>query len=74
MSEQRITKKDLRLAKRMKRLRKKAGLTQEEVAEKTNLSVTFIGLLETGQRKPSLKTLQRIASAIGVKAKDLLPF
>lgn len=68
-----IKKKDLRLAKRIKRTRRKANLTQEELADKTNMSVTFIGLLETAKRKPSLKTLDKIASALGVKTKDLIP-
>lgn len=74
MATKKITKKDLLLAKRIKKLRRKADLTQEELAGKTNLSVTFIGLLETAKRKPSLKTIQKIASAVRVKAKDLLPY
>lgn len=69
-----ITNKDIRFAKRLQRVRKQAGLTQEELADKCSLSTTFIGLLETGRRKPSFKSLQKIASALGVKAKDLLPF
>jgi len=74
VATKKITKKDLLLAKRIKKLRRKADLTQEELAGKTNLSVTFIGLLETAKRKPSLKTIQKIASAVRVKAKDLLPY
>lgn len=74
MHEQKITKKDLTFANRLRRLRRKADLTQEELAEKTRLSTTFIGLLETGKRKPSLKSLQKIASVLGLKGKDLLPF
>jgi len=72
--EHKITKKDLRFAKRLKKARRSVGLTQEQLADKTNLSTTFIGLLETGRRKPSLKSLQKIASTLGFKAKDLLPF
>lgn len=68
------TNKDLLLGKRISRMRKKAGLTQEKLAEKINMSTTHIGLVETGKRRLSLKTLQKVASAIGVKAKDLLPF
>lgn len=68
------TKKDLLLGKRISRMRKKAGLTQEKLAEKINISTTHIGLVETGKRRLSLKTLQKVASAIGVKARDLLPF
>lgn len=74
MEKRKTTSKDEKFAKNLKRYRKRAGLTQEDLADKTRLSVTFIGLLETAQRKPSLKTLQKIASAVGAKAKDLLPF
>lgn len=74
MGEKKVFEKDLKFGRRIKRYRKAAGLTQERLADKTNLSVTFIGLLETGKRKPSFKTLQKIASAVGVKARDLLPF
>ncbi len=74
MQEQKIKKKDLQFAKRLKRLRKQAHLTQEELAARTHLSTTFIGLLEIGQRRPSLKTLQKIATVLGIKGKDLLPF
>lgn len=69
-----ITKKYMLLGKRIKRMRRKAGLTQERLAEKANVSTIHIGLVETGKRRVSLKTLQKIASAIGVKTKDLIPF
>ena len=62
------------LGRRIRKFRKKSGLTQERLAEKVHVSVTHIGLVETGKRRVSLKTLQKIASALGVKAKDLLPF
>jgi len=74
MPEVKITKKEIRLGKRIKRLRKKAGLTQENLAEKVNVSTTHIGLIETGKRRLSLKTLQKIASVFGIKVKELLPF
>lgn len=69
-----LTKKDEAFGKRIKKLRKRVGLTQEKLADKVNVSTTHIGLIETGKRRVSLKTLQKIASAIGVKAKDLLPY
>ncbi|MBI2621994.1 MAG: helix-turn-helix transcriptional regulator [Candidatus Levybacteria bacterium] len=74
MAEVRITQKDIQLGKRIRRFRKKVDLTQEELAEKVRVSTTHIGLVETGKRRLSLKTLQKIASALGVKVKDLLPF
>lgn len=66
-----LSQNDISIAKRIRRLRKQKGLTQEQLAEKTHVSTTHIGLVETGKRRASLKTLQRIASALGVKLKDL---
>lgn len=74
MTEIKITKKEMQLGKRIKKLRKKASLTQEELAEKVNVSTTHVGLVETGKRRVSLKTLQKIASVLGIKVKELLPF
>lgn len=69
-----ITKKDLKLARNIRRLRRRAGLTQEQLADKTSLSTTYIGYLEIGQKKPSLKTLNKLANVLGVKVKDLIPY
>lgn len=71
MTGTKLTQNDLQIAKRIRRLRKQKELTQEELAEKVHVSTTHIGLVETGKRRASLKTLQRIASALGIKLKDL---
>ena len=42
------------------------GLTQEKLAEKTELSLTVIQKVETGQGGARLETLIRIALALGV--------
>ena len=69
-----ITKKDVRFGRNIQRIRKKAGLTQEELAEKTGLSTTYIGYIEIGQKRPILRTLNKIATALGVKVRDLIPY
>lgn len=69
-----ITKKDIALGKRIKKYRKIAELTQEQLADKVHVSTTHIGLVETGKRHVSLKTLQKIASVLGIKANELIPF
>lgn len=74
MNEVKVTLKDARLGKKIRKYRKLAEMTQEQLAEKVHVSTTHIGLVETGKRRVSLKTLQKIASALGVKAKELLPF
>jgi len=69
-----ITQKDVRLGKNIAKMRKQSGLTQEKLAEKAGLSLTFIGYLETGQKRPALKTLNKIASVLKVKVKELIPY
>ncbi len=71
MEDRKITKKDLLFGKRLQRARKSAGFTQEKLADKIRMSTTFIGLVETGKRRPSMKTLQKIASALNVNIREL---
>lgn len=74
MTNNLLRQKDIALGKRVQRLRKQSGKSQEEVAERTRLTQTYISLLETGKRRASMKTLEKIASAIGTKVRDLLPY
>ena len=53
-------------------LRNRAGLTQEQLSRKTGLSQSYIAKLETGERKASSRSLQRLARALGVKAEKLI--
>ncbi|MBU4396669.1 helix-turn-helix domain-containing protein [Patescibacteria group bacterium] len=69
-----VTEKDIRLGKKIKKYRKLAGLTQDQLAEKTKLSTKYIQFIEAGSRKPSLKTIYRLARTLEVKVRDLFPF
>lgn len=71
---QKITKKEQTLGKAIARARTDKGMTQEELAEKTHLTQTFISLVETGHRKASMKTLEKIANALQVKVNKIIPF
>lgn len=57
---------------KIKLLRNKLGLSQEELAEKSNLSSTSIGSIERGKSHPSIETLERIAIALGIELKELV--
>jgi len=69
-----ITKKDIKLGRNVQKARKEAGLTQEQLAEKTGFSTTYIGYIEIGQKRPTLKALNKIATTLRVKVKDLIPY
>ena len=56
----------------VKQMRKALGLSQEALADEAHLDRTFISLLETGSKQPSLTTIFRLAAALRVDASDLL--
>ncbi len=47
-------------------------MTQETLAEKANISVSFLGQIERGERKPSLETVVSIANSLGITVDYLL--
>jgi len=57
--------------KRVRELRHKAGISQEDLAARAGIHRTYIGGIERGERNVSLKNIHRIAKALGVAAKRL---
>jgi transcriptional regulator with XRE-family HTH domain len=58
---------------RVRRLRKEAGLTQEEVARRAQLTLQSYGSIERGHvRDPHLSSLEAIARALGVPVEELI--
>jgi transcriptional regulator with XRE-family HTH domain len=57
------------LAEAMIEARAKAGLTQEQVAQRMNTTQTVVARLESGRSKPSTRTLERFAEATGARLK-----
>ncbi|PJM73609.1 transcriptional regulator [Bifidobacterium primatium] len=47
--------------------RENAGLTQDELAEKSHISRTTINRIENGRISPSFRTLEALAQAMGKK-------
>lgn len=60
------------IGERIKKARKKAGLTQKALADKLGIPYQGISQYERGVRKPKLETLDRIAEALGVNFLDLV--
>ncbi len=69
-----ITENDLKLGKRVQKLRNDAKLTQEKLAEMIRVSPKYIQFIENGTRKPSLRTVYKIARTLGVKVNEIFPF
>lgn len=56
----------------IRRIRTQNKLRQEDVAERANLSVNYVGAVERGERLPSLETFIAILNAIGASADVVL--
>ena len=52
--------------------RKQLNISQQAVAKKARVSVSYISMLERGERTPPLETLEVLAKALGVAPLDLL--
>ena len=61
------------LKETLMRERRRAGLTQEELAEKAGVGIATIARIETGDiDAPRVSTLRKLASALGIEVRDLL--
>ena len=52
--------------------RTKRELTQEVLAEMSDLSTKALGAIERGQSSPTLETLEKIANALGMELPKLV--
>jgi transcriptional regulator with XRE-family HTH domain len=52
--------------------RERAGLSQEQLAEKADFTRNYIGMIERAEKKVTLETLARIAKALRVRLRDLV--
>ncbi len=59
------------LGKRIQKIRKEAGLTQEQLAEKVNISRAYIGYIEQGRNEASLTVLEKIAKQLHISLSEL---
>ena len=62
----------LEIGKRITELRKKLGWTQEELAEKADLTPQFVSYAESGKRAMRPENLLKLSKALNVSADYLL--
>lgn len=61
-----------RVASNVKRLRLRAGLSQEELARRCGVHRTYLGAVERGERNITLQVLAKIAGALTVDPVELI--
>ncbi|MBO5492086.1 MAG: helix-turn-helix transcriptional regulator [Pyramidobacter sp.] len=60
------------LGLRIRTLRKARKMTQQQLADVTQVSRIYIQALESNRRSPSMKLLHRLSEQLGVETSDLL--
>lgn len=61
-----------KFGKKVREIRLKKNMSQGDIARILGVHRSYISGLERGIRNPSLLTVQKVAKALGVSAKDLL--
>jgi transcriptional regulator with XRE-family HTH domain len=61
-----------RFGRALRAARDEAGLTQEELAHRAGLAVSYVSLMENGHKGPSLEVPVAIAEAVGQDPAELL--
>lgn len=61
-----------KLGEKIRKLRKKKGLSQEELGFQSHLHRTYIGAIERAEQNVSIDIIHKIAKALKVFPKDLL--
>lgn len=56
----------MKLGTTIKELRQKSGLKQFELAEKCNISSTYLSQIESNMREPNISTLKEISSCLNI--------
>ncbi|MDX1945738.1 MAG: helix-turn-helix transcriptional regulator [Pirellulaceae bacterium] len=59
---------------RLRELRTRAGLSQEQLADKAGLDRSYVGSVERGERNISLENICKLAVALGAAPSQLLEF
>ena len=62
-----------RFGKRLREVREEADISQERLAELAGLHRTYVSSVERGKNNISLVNIERLAVALGVSMRDLMP-
>lgn len=69
-----MAKLKVQFGKRLQQLRTEVGMTQEQLADKTQLTVESISNMERGLYGPKFENLEKIAAVLKVQVKELFDF
>ncbi len=63
----------IRFGKKLREVREDAGISQEKLAELSTLHRTYVSSVERGKRNISIENIERLAIALDVSMRELMP-
>ena len=67
-------KVNIKFGKNVQRARKKLKISQEELAEKLNISRNHVGRIEKGRVNITLVLIEKMARTLKIKPSEIQPF
>lgn len=67
-------KSQLEFGKRLREIRERRRLFQEDVAKAVGISITYYAGIERGEENPTYSVLEQICKVLKVKSSEILPF
>lgn len=64
----------VKFGKRIRELRKGSDLSQKQLAELTGFHKNYVGMIERGERNPSLENIEVFANAFEMSLSELFTF
>ena len=60
--------------KKLRSIRKRRGMTQQQFAETLDISIDFLSLVERGLNAPSFESIEAFSIILGIPVRDLFDF
>ena len=57
---------------RVQEIRESKGMSKSELARRSKLALSYINSIESGEKSPTVRTLEKIAAALEVSISDLI--
>lgn len=61
-----IVNNNFSIGSRVRQLRNERGLSQEQIALKAEITTAYLGMVERGEKNPTVVTVEKICFALGI--------
>lgn len=62
------------IGRKLRDIRERKNLLQEDVANGVGISITYYAGIERGEENPSITVIENICKTLKIKSSDILPF